>query len=53
MPFTIKITQCSFKDIWYKQQLNTQHLAVNFQDHFFRIYQTNKIVSKTDCEIIK
>lgn len=52
MPFTIKITQCSFRDIWYKDQIHTQHLAVNFQDDFFKIYHANKIVSKTDCEIV-
>jgi hypothetical protein len=52
MSFKVKITQCTVGMMWYNQKIGETFEVVNYYPSCFKLPIGNKVIWKTDCEII-
>lgn len=52
MVFNVKITASSFPYIWYEKCLGKIYECQDFDEHFYQVVGSNRVVLKEDGEIV-
>ena len=52
MAFKVKITNVGFPHAWYESQRGQEFQCQNFDERFYRVLLSTKIILKEDCDIV-